>query len=239
MLFKRTKNGVTVGGIEYSADVTALFLFWMATTFFQGPVGKLIPGSWLAGPVVIMLALGLILSLLLHEAGHAYTAIHYGITIKGIKIFMLGGMAMMGSRIRAASHEFWVAIAGPLVSVALWLIFSLPLMLGADAIWAKLLAKLGFYNLVIAIFNMVPAFPTDGGRVFRSMVWGFTKNFVLSTRIAVRVGEVIAVLYSLYAIWAEGFGSIWALLLSAFIIFAGEMELRHAIKEAENGASEE
>lgn len=237
-MFKRGDNGgLMVGGIEYSADITALFLLWIAFSAFSG-VTSVILSPVLAGPVAILLGVGLVLCLLMHEAGHAYTAINLGTPIRGIKLFMLGGMAMMTDRPRKAWKEFAIAIAGPLVSVALWILLSSPKWLGVTSVWAFLLAKLGFYNFIIAVFNMVPAFPLDGGRVFRSIVWGICRNALLATKIAVRVSEVIVAIYlifSLMNIAQIGANIMWNVVIGFFICYAGETELKMLKTELEDG----
>lgn len=240
MMFKRTKRGIMVGGIEYSADITAIFLLLIAFQIFSPGTAKLISSTPLAELVTLLLSVGLVLSLLLHEAGHAYTAISLGIPMKGIKIFMLGGMAMMEKRSRSPHQEFLIAIAGPLVSLVLWLLMILPVKFGSDAVWAKLLYNLGFYNLVIAVFNMVPAFPTDGGRVLRSIIWAITKKPYFSTKLAVRISAVIASLYVILCAVGNGinFGLIMPIMLAVFIVVAGRMELNLLKKELLDGQTE-
>lgn len=238
-MFKKGPNGgVVIGGIEYSADISALFLLWIAINAFEATTAKLMHHSLMAGPVAILLGVAFILCLLLHEAGHAYTAIALGTPIKGIKLFALGGMAMMEKSPKKAWDEFRIAIAGPIVSVLLWFILISPYTFGCTGVWAKLLATLGFYNLIIAVFNMVPAFPLDGGRVFRSIIWGICKNVLKATTLAVRVSEGIVALYllfSLYNIRAEGFSIIWSFLIAFFVVMAGEGELRMLKEENERG----
>lgn len=227
------KKGIMFGGINYTAGPTVLFLLWLAFSAFTGISSKLVGHTWIASAVAIGLGLGLIFSLLLHEAGHAYTSRYLGLPVNEIELFALGGMAKMTRRPDSAHQEFLIAIAGPIVSLLLWLGLCAPLKLGVDATWAKLIANLGFVNLLIAIFNMVPAFPLDGGRVFRSIMWALLRKPIKATTIAVRVSEVIVVAYviwNLYEIKIAGFGIIWTLLLAAFIIFAGEMELK-ALKD--------
>lgn len=235
-MIRRTKNGVKIGRIEYSLDPTAIILLILVFNAFYGYTATKL-SSMFAGPVAILLGVGLIISLLLHEAGHAYTAIFFRIPMLGIKLFALGGMAMMKGRSKKPSHEFLVAIAGPVVSFALALLFYLPLLLGWKNTTTELIAKLGFYNLVIAIFNLIPAFPMDGGRVFRAAMWWLFGDNIKGTKVAVIVAEVIVAAYLLFSVWAVGFSLdlIWPVIMSVFIVLAGKAELKGLIQEELDG----
>lgn len=237
-MFKRGPNGgIKIGKFEYSADWSALVLLYIVCQAFWSYAGTILEGSpILAGVAAISLGIGLIASLLLHEAGHSYTSVALGVPISGIKLWALGGMAMMTARPKRAHQEFLIAIAGPLVSMGLWLVLTAPEYFGAEGTWAILLGKLGFYNLALAVFNMVPAFPMDGGRVFRAFLWKFLP-VIKATTVAVRISELIAISYVVFAVIVLGWAGIfWPAILAGFLFLAGESELR-ALKKEQRGVT--
>ena len=145
---------------------------------------------WVMGAVTSILFFG---SVLLHELGHSIVALRNEIPVHSITLFIFGGVARIGREPKAPGVEFRIAIAGPATSLMLAAGFFVFWQLGrgnpylaAPAIW---LARI---NLILAVFNMIPGFPLDGGRVLRSIIWKFTGNFLRSTRIASGAGQLIA-----------------------------------------------
>src|SRR5713101_7330836 len=140
-------------------------------------------------------------SVLFHELSHSMVARIYKIRVISITLFVFGGVARIGREPAKAIQEFNIAIAGPLASFllggifySLTLIFPYSQMIGALATW------LGFINVRLALFNLLPGFPLDGGRVFRAIVWGMTKDFSRATKVAGRSGKVVA--YGMIALGA-------------------------------------
>jgi Zn-dependent protease/CBS domain-containing protein len=131
--------------------------------------------------------------IVLHELGHALAARGSGIRIQGITLFLLGGVAEMRDEPPSASSEFVMAVAGPLVSAALAVLFWVLWLIGLSAGWAPatlaVLAWLGWINAILLLFNLVPAFPLDGGRVFRSILWGVLGNLRRATFWASSIGR--------------------------------------------------
>ena len=132
-------------------------------------------------------------SVLAHELGHSYIAIRNKIPVKSVTLFIFGGVAQISQEPQTPGDEFRIAIAGPITSLVLALFFggfwllSRPIpVVAATSIY---LARI---NLLLALFNMIPGFPLDGGRVLRAVIWWFTKNFHRSTRTATIAGQVVA-----------------------------------------------
>lgn len=175
---------------------------------------------WFLGLVAALL---LFSSVLAHELGHSFVALAQGIPVKSITLFIFGGLATLEKESETPLQAFLVAIAGPLVSVLLFVLFSLlaafaPLSLPLKAI-VSLVASI---NLVLALFNMIPGLPLDGGNVLKSIVWKITGNPNKGVIFAGRVGQVIGwVAISLGLLSVLGIsqvGSIWTLLIGAFLL---------------------
>jgi Zn-dependent protease/CBS domain-containing protein len=145
---------------------------------------------WILGLITSLLFFG---SVLLHELGHAYLALRDKLKVHGITLFIFGGVAQIEKEPPTAASEFRIAIAGPIVSFALAAVFGLLFLvdqgiawLAAPSIW---LARI---NLILALFNLIPGFPLDGGRVLRAAVWYFTGNYRRANRVASITGQVAA-----------------------------------------------
>jgi Zn-dependent protease/CBS domain-containing protein len=201
---------------------------------------------WLLGAAAAFLFFG---SILLHELMHSVVAVRNGLPVRRITLFMFGGVAEMSREPEKASVEFKMALAGPIASFMLSAVFlavfygiyrsgggAMPL-LGALAIYlsggkeavsvpAALFAYLAMINSLILIFNMVPGFPLDGGRVLRSIIWYFTGNVTRATYITSRIGKafaiVLIVLGLLFAIQGELIAGIWFIFIGFFLQQAAE-----------------
>jgi len=174
---------------------------------------------WAAG---IITTLTLFASVLTHEFGHSLVAIREGIPIKKITLFIFGGVAQMEAEPNNPATEFKVTAAGPLTSLLIAIFFGALyfLILPAGNLISEAIYFVAQLNLIMAVFNLVPAFPLDGGRIFRSLVWYFNKNMLKATRIAVGLGSFLS-----YLAMALGFmqiffqGNLWGL----WLIFLGWM----------------
>lgn len=175
---------------------------------------------WLLGLVAALL---LFSSVLAHELGHSFVAIAQGIPVKSIALFIFGGLATLEKESETPLQAFLVAIAGPVVSLLLYVAFSLmaaylPLSLPLKAI----VSLVAYLNLILAVFNMIPGLPLDGGNVLKSIVWKITGNPNKGVIIAGRVGQVIGWLaISLGVLSVLGIsqvGSIWTLLIGVFLL---------------------
>ncbi|MCJ7669362.1 MAG: site-2 protease family protein [Dehalococcoidia bacterium] len=180
-------------------------------------------------PIEQRIILGILTSLLFfasvitHELAHSILAIHNNIPVKEITLFVFGGVSQITKEATRPRAELSIAIVGPLTSLALAGIFyGLHLLLAGtqQILAASLMWWLAWINVFLAIFNLIPGFPLDGGRIFRALVWQRTHDYHRATRIATKVGQGIA-----YALMAVGIASIFAPLLSWFngllLIFIG------------------
>ena len=149
-----------------------------------------------------MTAIFFFTSVLLHELGHSVVALRYKIPVRSITLFIFGGMAQIGAEPPSAKAEFLIAIAGPAVSFALAIFFGLlqPVFTTVAPLLA-VVKYLAYINAALGLFNLIPGFPLDGGRVFRAMVWGITHSLHRATAIAGGVGRIIGFLFILLGVW--------------------------------------
>ncbi|HZP24333.1 MAG TPA: site-2 protease family protein [Terriglobales bacterium] len=184
--------------------------------------------TWSAACVTALL---FFVTLLLHELAHSLVAKAKGLKVRAITLFALGGVSQIESEAPNAKTEFWIAIVGPLSSL---LIGAICLGVARGIGWTKLtvaqnpvaavLLWLGYINLTLAVFNMIPGYPLDGGRVLRAIIWFFNKNAVRATQLAARVGQVVAFLFILYGLFrfftVENFGGLWLAFIGWFLLDA-------------------
>ncbi len=173
-------------------------------------------------------------SIIIHELAHAVVARMRGVPVSSITLFALGGVALTEKEAEDAATEFLVGIAGPLMSVFISIIC---LLLAAAFGWSPetevlkqntpataALVWLGYTNIALAVFNMIPGFPLDGGRVLRAVIWWITGDVSRSTRIAARIGQIVAVLFIVWGVLqffsGAGFGGLWLALIGWFLLTA-------------------
>jgi Zn-dependent protease len=176
-------------------------------------------------------AILLFVAVLLHELGHAVVALHYQVPVRGITLFIFGGVAQIGEESPSAVAEFWIAIAGPLVSFALAAVLGL--LQAALAGLAPLLALtkyLTYVNGTLAIFNLIPGFPLDGGRVVRAAMWAVTHNLRRATLLATNLGRGVSFLLIVLGVWqivVGNFGTgLWIAFIGWFLETAARAEVR-------------
>jgi Zn-dependent protease/predicted transcriptional regulator len=188
-------------------------------------------------------AVGLFLSIILHELGHSVVSRKQGMPMKGITLFIFGGVAEMNEEPRTARAEFRMAIIGPVISVVLGGTFYLIYRLGSLEQWSVPVCGILFYlfwiNLLLAAFNMIPAFPLDGGRVLRSYLWKRNGNLRKATHTASRIGlgfgGALIALGVVSILFGSFIGGLWWLLIGWFLRNAAkasfmQMEIRTALK---------
>jgi Zn-dependent protease/predicted transcriptional regulator len=223
-------SGIEIG-LHYSwFIIAALIVFSLGEHFRQVNPNSGAGEIWIAA---LFTAVLFFVTLLLHELAHSLVAQSRGLKVRAITLFALGGVSQIQDDATDAKTEFWVAIAGPIASLIIG--FScLGIALGLG--WQRstephtaaigVLVWLGYINFALAFFNMIPGFPLDGGRVLRSLVWAITKNADRSTRIAARVGQVVAFLFILDGIWryfsGAGFGGLWIAFIGWFLMDAAK-----------------
>ena len=223
-------SGIDIG-LHYSwFIIAALIVFSLGEHFRQ------VSPNWSTGQIwiaALFTAALFFVSLLLHELAHSLVAQTRGLKVKAITLFALGGVSQIQDDATDAKTEFWVAIAGPIASLIIGL-GCLGIALGLG--WQRstepqtavtgVLVWLGYINIALAVFNMIPGFPLDGGRVLRSIVWAITKNADRSTHIAASVGQVVAFLFILDGIWkffsGAGFGGLWIAFIGWFLMDAAK-----------------
>jgi Zn-dependent protease/predicted transcriptional regulator len=203
-------EGIQIGkiyGIPILLHPSWFFIFGLIALSFVSKFEALnvsIPATrlWGLGLATSVLFFG---SLVFHEMAHSVIAKHYKIPVISITLFIFGGVARIGRDPSRAIEEFNIAVAGPISSLLLAGGFWIISLAGrTNLILQALAGSLAGINLMLALFNLLPGFPLDGGRIFRAIVWGTTKDYSRATRIAARSGQVVA--YGLIA-----FGAISAL----------------------------
>jgi len=199
--------------------VFALIAWTLATGYFPEHDPNLpVTSYWARGLVA---SLFFFLSILLHELGHSYVAVRNGLRIESITLFIFGGVARLGSDPKDGGTEFRMAAAGPLVSLMLAAVFygagSLPFVGGATRAVSRYLS---FINIVVAVFNLVPAFPLDGGRLMRGLLWRRLGR-VKATRAAATAGTLFAYFLILTGAMSllrgASVGGIWQILIGWFL----------------------
>lgn len=176
-------------------------------------------------------ALGLFFSIVFHELCHSLVARKFDLPMKGITLFIFGGVAEMEEEPPSPRAEFFMAIAGPISSILIGIVFLGVRFIGQTSDWSILVigvfGYLSYLNFLLAGFNLVPAFPLDGGRVFRSILWGWKNNLKWATRIASRIGSgfglVLIFFGVLYIIRGAFIGGIWWFLIGLFLRNASSM----------------
>lgn len=204
-------------GLDYSWFLVFALLTWtLAVSYFPAEFSNWPAAQyWIVGAITAILMFA---SVLLHELGHSVIALRYKIPVRSITLFIFGGVAQIGAEPPSARAEFWIAIAGPVVSFALAILFGLlQPVVGVVAPLLALARYLAYINGTLAIFNLIPGFPLDGGRVFRAIVWGITHNLRRATLIAANVGRFIAFLFILFGVWQVFTGNLGNGLWIAFI----------------------
>ena len=157
--------------------------------------------------------------LLAHELGHALVARRLGARVRGITLFLLGGLSEISEEISAPGNEFAIALAGPLVSAALGGAFALAAFAAEGPVEA-VAASLALGNLFLALFNLIPGLPLDGGRLLRAGIWRITGDRRRATRIGVAGGRLLALALLIFGVLVLARGStagVWYLLMALFL----------------------
>lgn len=234
------------GGIRITVDPSWLFIFLLvAYSLGAGYLPRELPGTpsgarYLLGAV---LALALFGSVLAHEFSHALVARRRGVDVDEIMLFIFGGVARLRSEPRDAAGEFLIAVAGPLLSIGLGALLlvigaavqgAVPPALGTGIRW------LGIINVALAVFNLIPGFPLDGGRILRAILWWRTGDFERATVGAARTGQAIAALLMgggvLLALVSGSLSWLWEVLIGWFLWSAASRSIQIArLRDAVEG----
>jgi Zn-dependent protease len=240
MMFGNSITLFRLFGFEVRVDlswlVIAVLITWsLARGVFPATVRGLSGTTyWWMGALG---AVGLFLSVVFHELWHSLVARRFGITMSGITLFIFGGVAQMEDEPKSPRAEFWMAAAGPLSSIIIGLILY-GVARAFNGTWPKplvgVIGYLGYLNLILAVFNLVPAFPLDGGRIFRSALWGARKDLLSATKIASRVGAGFGLLLMAAGLVSmlrgQFFGGIWWLFIGMFLRGAANSSYQETVR---------
>jgi Zn-dependent protease/CBS domain-containing protein len=203
--------------LDYSWFLIAALITWMlAVTYYPAEFkGGTTTEYWLMGAATAVLFFA---SIVVHELAHSWVALRYKIPVNRITLFIFGGVSQIVGEPPSASAEFLIAVVGPLTSFALAALFYFLEPLLANVTPALEVAKyLAVINLMLGLFNLIPGFPLDGGRVFRAIVWGVNKNFRRATLIAASTGRFFGFLFIVAGVWQALRGNVVNGLWIAFI----------------------
>jgi Zn-dependent protease/CBS domain-containing protein len=174
-------------------------------------------------------------SILLHELGHSLVARREGIEVESITLWIFGGVSQFKGRYKSAGDEFRVAFAGPLVSILLGVLFVLIAFAHLPSSVDGVAAWLGYINLILAVFNLLPAAPLDGGRVLHSVLWRAKGDYNWATRVASEVGQAFAYLFIALGlvmfIFQGSFSGAWLAFIGWFLLQGAKAEARYAATE--------
>lgn len=240
-MFGRRVKLVTLFGFEVKIDASWLLLAVLVVwTLAAGVLPVLSPGLaresywWMA----IAGAAGLFVSIILHEMAHSLVARRYGIPIRGITLFIFGGVAEMDGEPENARSEFLMALAGPVTSLTLALALFFLAAWGQDRMPAAangVFRYLAIINGALAIFNLVPAFPLDGGRMLRAALWAWRGDILDATRIAAGAGNffgiALIVLGVLSVVSGDFIGGMWRFLIGMFLRGAAEASYQQTVTQ--------
>lgn len=222
--------------VDLSWFVVLVLVSWsLAEGVFPASVEGL--PSWGYWTMGIIGALGLFGSVVLHELAHSLEARRHGLEMKGITLFIFGGVAEMTEEPPSPKAEFDVAIAGPILSLLLGLILLGAQLFGRAFEWSEavvgVVGYLGLMNLVLVAFNVVPAFPLDGGRVLRSILWRSKCSLRQATRITSRIGSFFGlalIAMGIVAVFYGDFlGGMWWFLIGLFLRSAAQMSYQQLL----------
>jgi Zn-dependent protease/CBS domain-containing protein len=227
------KGGFPIGkffGIQLKLHYSWFFIFALVTYVLAG---LYFPSTYPNWSLAMKIGAGLVTSLLyfssvvIHEMSHSLVAIRKGIKIKDITLFFLGGVSSMESEPKRAGDEFKMAIAGPLSSLILGGIFLGIFfgLRGSSNITQQFVTAVAYYigyiNIFLGVFNLIPGFPLDGGRVFRSIIWAVTKDLTRATKIATYIGRgfgYLFIAYGVFQIFTNNFANgIWLAVIGWFL----------------------
>ncbi len=223
----------TIMGIPLRVHYSWLLVFglitWsLSTQYFPAAAPELPTVSyWIKGVLAALLLFG---SVAFHELAHSWVARRYGMTISGITLFIFGGVAELEGEVPHPKAEFRIALAGPLSSLFLAVVFFLLTRRTGGGMQA-LFFYLAQINLILGLFNLVPGFPMDGGRILRSAIWSRKKDFFYATRKASGIGRKIGlffIFFGIFSLFGRMPGGLWLMLIGWFLYTAAQASYQQA-----------
>ena len=227
-------------GIEVGLHLSWFIIAFLITLSLAAQFRAANP-NWGEGVIwttAIVTGLLFFVTIILHELSHAFVAKARNLPVRSITLFALGGVAQIEKEAGEPTTEFLMGIAGPIMSVligvvCLTLAYALgwtPVEMPSTPVLAVLM-WLGFINISLALFNLIPGFPLDGGRVLRAILWWITGDSVRATRLAARIGQVIAFGFIIFGIvrffMGAGFGGLWMAFIGWFLLDAAGASRAH------------
>jgi len=214
-----------IKGIEIKLHFSTLLIIALVGFYAAGFYASLVPKASIIELITVGLINGIIMlaSILIHELSHSIIAQRNGLDVKEIELYLFGGVSKIEEEPRTPKSEFLIAVVGPLSSiligvsllVASYLPMSIPIFLLVTFLYA------GISNIGLGIFNLIPAFPTDGGRVLRAFLWNRRKNIVSATKTAVKIGVGFGygiMIYGFFQMFTFGLiNGIWLILMGSFL----------------------
>jgi Zn-dependent protease/CBS domain-containing protein len=228
-----------IGGVEVRINwswlvIFALIVWSLADGVFPSTNPGLSGNTRLA--MAIVAALLFLVSILLHELGHAWEARREGLEVDGITLWLFGGVSQFKGGFPSAGAEFRIAIAGPLVSLVLGVVFVLIAIAGLPSAVDGVAAWLGYINLALLVFNLIPALPLDGGRVLRAALWQSRGDLGWATRVGTDIGRIFGYLFIglgvAMFIFQGSFSGAWLAFIGWFLLQAATAEARYIATEA-------
>lgn len=232
-------RGIAIN-VHWSWLVILAMLTWgLSEGLFPEEMGGSQGANLAAGFVTALLFFS---SVLLHELAHSFVALHYKMAVPSITLFIFGGVSSIAAEMRTPGQEFKIAIAGPLTSWGLGFLFGAAWLVLPEGVPHTMAGYLSAINFILGVFNLLPGFPLDGGRVLRAALWARSNSLEFATRWAARSGVVIAYLmiaFGLINLFFFGiFGGLWYVLIGLFLKSASEnayssMMVERALKDVD------
>jgi Zn-dependent protease/predicted transcriptional regulator len=230
-MFSNAIQLFSINGFKIRLDpswfiIAALVIWSLSQQYFPSILPGASQTTYFIMSLVAMLCF--FASLLLHELAHSVVARSFGVEIKNITLFIFGGVAELESEPQSATAEFTIALAGPAMSLSLAFGFWVLAQVSSIAYPAEaptlVLSYLALLNLILAIFNLVPAFPMDGGRVLRAYLWHRSGDILSATETAAKSGRTFAYLLMAFGLWSLFQGAVvtglWQLMIGGFVLMA-------------------
>ncbi len=220
--------GIEVG-LHYSWILIALLIVLSLAGQFR--ITNRSWGDAVIWTMAVLTGLLFFASIIVHELSHAVVARHRRLSVRAITLFALGGVAQIESEPSDAATEFWMGIIGPVTSVVIGLLCLASVWISGwapgstpTAPWAAMVLWLGYINVTLAVFNMIPGFPLDGGRVLRALLWWGTGDPARSMRTSARIGQIVAFGFIVFGFirffGGSGIGGLWLAFIGWFLLEA-------------------
>jgi Zn-dependent protease/CBS domain-containing protein len=212
----------SIAGVEIKIHLSLLIILVLLTYLFYvspQPYGFIGFSTNIRLFLSLLSAISLFIAVLLHELAHSFVAMRYGISVKAIVLFIFGGLSVMEKMPKEPRKELFISLAGPLTSLLIGIVGYLLSTFPVKTV-SSFFFLFSYFNIILAAFNLIPAFPMDGGRILRSLL-ARRMSYVRATRIAAEVGKILAVFMGITGILV--FYNPW-LILIAFFIYIGASE---------------